>query len=1199
MAGNQTDNLLLLDLTTGLSRTPELGGTPDTLQLSTDFELISGANMLVDGNLVVNGTTTTVHSEQVNINDNHLYLNADYTTTVAQTGGIVANVLPTATNDTVAAGGFTAGVPATSNPTVITTGSATFSAGDVIQVSGANDQSNDGIFEVESHVGTTLTIRGVGTVGATQDWMLNDFVTDSTVAGTITLVNVNVLRGTSSGDWETATTSTTTALTYNTFTAQGVVDLQEAYEQGNTITTDAGNGSVVIAGTELLSVTATGGIDLDTVFDADVSTFDVQMTGANGFSIDGTAASNVTVDAGDLTLSTTTSGNVVVNSVAALDVDAATTVTVDTADAADASGNDITVTAGSSTAGAADGASIVLTPGDGDITGVAGFVNITSPADEDEILLQIESTGTGANAAAFFTGTSDPSASVTADAGSLFLRDTGAGAVAYLNTSTGSGTTWTAFSTGAGNNLQQAYEAGNTIVTDTTNGDFDISGTEAISLDASSASNFTVDGADLVLSTTTSGELDLTSAGLMDVNAGAGLDIDVTGAFDTLSTGAFSVDGTGASNVTADAGDLTLSTTTSGSLLLDGQDGVEINSAGGALEIGNDADTGAINVGTGAAARTITVGNATGATAVNFDSGTGAFTFDSTVGGTTAVAIVTTTGADGDSVEWFVSDLDPSAGGGVAAPVGSTLWRDSGGAGTTGELWLKTGAAATAWEQVATGDTTETLQEAYEAGNTIVTDTTNGDFDVSGTEAISLDAQTASNFTVDGADLVLSTTTSGELDLTSAGLMDVNAGASLDIDVTGTFDMLSTGLFTIAGTGNSTVSATSGDLGLSTLVTGSVLVDGIDGIELNSGSGAINVGNDADTGAINVGTGAAARTITVGNSTGATGVVVDVGTGEFALNSTVGEADPIATLTTTGASGDSVELFVGDNDPSGSVTGLAGSLFMRDTGTTGELYINTSTGSGTAWTQVATGGSVTLQNAYEGGNTITTDTTNGDFDVSGTEAISLDASAASNFTVDGADLTLSTTTSGTVDITSADDIQMTFETNNATAMVIDDGTNNFVTFDSTTGELAVEVNEFMDIVGNGAGVTLTAGEAISAGDVVTIEGTSGDAILADADTGTTLDGLAIGVAAYGAVDTTPVKVYTVPGSLIPVNFSAAPAASLNGRPVFVSTTPGEGTTTAPTGSGNVVYLIGILQGADGADTSPLVLYQPQFIAVRP
>lgn len=1140
MAGNQTDNLLLLDLTTGLSRTPELGGTPDTIQLSTDFELISGANMLVDGDLVVNGTTTTVHSEQVNINDNHLYLNADYTTTVAQTGGIVVNVLPTATSDTVAATGFTAGVPATSNPTVNTTGSGTFSAGDVIQISGANEQANDGIFEVDSHVGTTLTIRGVGTVGTTQDWVQNDFVTDSTVAGTITLVNVNVLRGNSTGDWETATTSTTTGLTYNTITQQGTVDLQSAYEEGNTITTDAGNGNVVVAGTELLNVTATGGIDLDTVFDADVTTFDVQMTGANGFSIDGTAASNVTADAGDLTLSTTTSGSVLVDGVDGVEVNS-TGGALQIGNDADTGAINVGTGAAARTitVGNATGATAV------NFDSGTGAFSFDSTVDEATALMTLTTTGANGDSVEFFVGDSDPSGTVTGLAGSLFFRDTGTTGELYLNTSTGSGTTWTQLATGAGNNLQQAYEAGNTISVTAAEGIITFS-------NSTDATN--------VL------EVSRTFAG-----AGVGIDLNM---------------GAGTTGVGLD-----IDSASSGNAV-----DIAATGAGDALFVNN--------TGTGAA---LTVQDG------------GADVLDVSAAG--AVAVTPTSGQDATITVAGAGavDIDAAAGGVTIDGVGG---------------------------------------------------------------GISLDSDTASNFTTTGADLTISTATSGELDLTSAGLMDVNAGANLDIDVTGTYDMLSTGTFTIAGTGNSTVNATSGNLGLSTLVTGEVLIDGIDGVEINSSGGAIDIGNDADAQAINVGTGAAARTITVGNATGATAVDFDSGTGAFSFDSTVGEATPLMVLTTTGASGDSVDLFVGDNSPDGSVTGQAGSLFMRDTGATGELWINTSTGSGTTWTQVATGGSVTLQNAYEGGNTITTDAGNGDVTINGTEdfvvggsvdvdfdttgSISFDADVASNFTVDSddltlstttsgdvlvsaadeldltsgglmdvnaganldvdvtgtmdflstgafsidgtgasnvtadtGDLTLSTTTSGTLDITSADDIQMTFETNNATAMVIDDGTNNFMTFDSTTGELAVEVNEFMDIVGNGAGVTLTAGEAISAGDVVTIEGTSGDAILADADTGTTLDGLAIGVAAYGAADTAPVKVYTVPGSLIPVNFSAAPAASLNGRPVFVSTTPGEGTTTAPTGSGNVVYILGILQGADGADTSPLVLYQPQFIAVRP
>ena len=143
-----------------------------------------------------------------------------------------------------------------------------------------------------------------------------------------------------------------------------------------------------------------------------------------------------------------------------------------------------------------------------------------------------------------------------------------------------------------------------------------------ISLDAAGASNFTVTGNTLVLSTITSGELDITAAGLLDVNAAANMDIDVTGTFDMLSTGAFSIDGTGVSNVTATSGSLTVSTATSGSLILDGVALVDIN-AGANLDVDV---TGTVDIlatstfsidGTGASNVTATSGNLTLSTATS------------------------------------------------------------------------------------------------------------------------------------------------------------------------------------------------------------------------------------------------------------------------------------------------------------------------------------------------------------------------------------------------------------------------------------------------------------------------------------------------------------------------------------------------------------------------------------------------------
>lgn len=281
------------------------------------------------------------------------------------------------------------------------------------------------------------------------------------------------------------------------------------------------------------------------------------------------------------------------------------------------------------------------------------------------------------------------------------------------------------------------------------------------------------------------------------------------------------------------------------------------------------------------------------------------------------------------------------------------------------------------------GGTVTNLQTAYEGGNTIVTSAAEGDLDVSGTEAISLDAGAASNFTVSSADLLLSTTTSGDVNVTSAGDVDVD-GTSVQIDATtnSNFTMsaaaAATRTLTVsatnagAGTGNIAIAADDninlfGTDYVSSL-SGAATIDAAGGVEINSTGGGLQLGNDADTGDINIGTGAAARDITIGNTTGATSVTVDVGTGEFALNSTVGEDDPIATLTTTGTDGDAVELFVGSNDPNGSVTGLAGSLFFRDTGAGAELYLNTSTGSGTTWTQLQTTASTGTTAILQWGN---------------------------------------------------------------------------------------------------------------------------------------------------------------------------------------------------------------------------------------
>lgn len=137
--------------------------------------------------------------------------NVGYTTTSQVAVGLVgANVEATATTDTVN-GSYVLGVAATSNPSVTTTGSATFSANDIIQISGG---PNDGIYEVLSHTGTTLTIKGVGTTPPTDAFFKGQWGSTANDGAAITKVNVIATRISSAGAFEISTKSATTPLSY-------------------------------------------------------------------------------------------------------------------------------------------------------------------------------------------------------------------------------------------------------------------------------------------------------------------------------------------------------------------------------------------------------------------------------------------------------------------------------------------------------------------------------------------------------------------------------------------------------------------------------------------------------------------------------------------------------------------------------------------------------------------------------------------------------------------------------------------------------------------------------------------------------------------------------------------------------------------------------------------------------------------------
>jgi len=236
-------------------------------------------------------------------------------------------------------------------------------------------------------------------------------------------------------------------------------------------------------------------------------------------------------------------------------------------------GTDIEVTSGDA---------IQLSNTGGSIDDSSGTVTITTPAEDGITIVSTYALGSSPIVLDTTAGTGDitlsPGGDIALDYGTWPSAD---GTSGQVLTTDGAGTlSWTTPGGGV-SDLQGAYDGGNTVVTTPTGGDFDVSGSEAVSLDSSSASNFTVDGADLTLSTTTSGDVNVSSAAIVDVD-GAGVSIDATGAF--------SIDGGDTSNVSVTGADLTISTITTGNVFVTGADDVRI-SGGSSGFIGLDGPT--------------------------------------------------------------------------------------------------------------------------------------------------------------------------------------------------------------------------------------------------------------------------------------------------------------------------------------------------------------------------------------------------------------------------------------------------------------------------------------------------------------------------------------------------------------------------------------------------------------------------------
>ena len=1033
------------------------GATALVLLAGTGGASLTGS-LTITGNLDVNGTTTTVDSANVLINDPHLYINSGYTSVAGKTGGMVVNYLPTATSTTVAAGGFVAGVVATSNPTVATVGAATFSASDIIQISGSNNSDNDGLFEVLSHAANVLTIRGVGVTATVQDFTQNQFITNTTVAGTITKINVSVLRSGTDGVWETAIGSTTglvfgdlaadsngiSALTsaevdqlenINTTTISttqwgylGALD--QGLTQASNVTFNQITGTLQTAAqTNITSVGTLTGLTVSGAFTVTTGA-NVTNIGADG----GTGAINIGTGAATRTVNI---GNTTAGSNVNIDIPNDGICYIggmelrrwDVADPIDAllagtafgnvidgqpSGNFTIGVRGGVVAdnfavvGNTDGTKIYTTVlfavgMDGTVSlGTAALTGAMNIGTAGARTITIGN-ATGATTLALNSGTGDitltSTDAVIIDCAGLLELNSSAGAISVGNDANNG-----AINIGSATTAGRVITIGN--ITGTTAVDIK-SGSGNVNITGNMTVTGTVDGRDV---STDGSNLDTlyTTIGLsaltsLEVDQLENIGSTAISALQWGYLGGMNQHVSTTTNVLFAGIDITTTVDMSvtGAITISSTTGsisMDVSNAAAAINIGGTASNANIEIGGATTAgRIINIGNFTGTTAINIASGTGGI--DLTTVSTGSINLNSANALSIDSAGILAIN---SSGG--AINIGSSTASQPINIGGAGTRTITIG-SATASVVVTTGtgdlkvNTTQLVVDQSTARVGIGTAAPSQTLDVSGTTGARIMLQN----TGDSSAVIHLKNSTGENyiftgqtgDLPGYLVLRTSAGKHMALEG-GTGSNIE--IYT-AGTGQITLSSPAALWLLS-----------VTNLSLNCSTGAINIGNDAVTGTINLGT-SGARTINIGN-TGATTLLLDC-SGALELNSSAG-AISIGNDATNGAINIGVSSSTGRTLTIGNITGTSRLVLQSGTGDvdissqdaitldcSGVLELNSSGGAISIGND-ANNGAINLGSGSTAGRTIVIGNSNGTTSLSlqsGSGAINIGTAAAKTITI--------------------------------------------------------------------------------------------------------------------------------------------------------------------------------------------------------
>jgi len=998
-----------LDATLGLDVT----GGPFVVGANKFTVAVATGDTVIAGNLTVQGTEYIIHSEEVLIADNHLYLNAEYTVAVAQTGGLVINTLPSGTagkRAAVIATGFTAAVvdPAANAYVYVTTGK-TFATADIIQVSGAANPKNDGIYEVLAYNDTTgkLTIRGIGVTARVEDFTESDFATDATVQGDVVVVNLSVLRAGTDGKWETSYAAATPFV----FTdIDASVTLQEAYDNSGAqpiilmddndaaalsfdstgkvgilklVTTD---GSEAVSMSGNLGVSGTLGVTLQADFAANVdASFGIDIDAdSKSLTIGAGADFGILHDGTDTTMTSATGDLIIDNTL----VTGSTIMRLGT----DTSATDFQVQNNSAASYfTVDASGVVGLSVAGKATTVAGSMAVTQALTLSSTSSQVVTlVSAGALATTTLTenhATNDGTAlsvGITQGAtgrtggaltGLLVTAVSNTADVDYqmnaltLNANTVGGPP------GAGANISaiRVGQGFGKLMDLTAMG----SGTSKINLADNQSSAFSVAEAASIYMTfvTTDGaeavnfSKNVGITGNLAQSTGTAV-LTTNGNSSFTSSGSLTFTAGGASVWSASVGDLTLQASTNSLILTSAEataDAIRINASNAAGGIDADAGTGGIAL------------DATGASHFTL---TGAV--DLTLYSTAGSVIVQGGEAAVDAVRIYASN----AAGGIDIDAGATSGAIAVNAG--GAINLTAGAGS-AWGITGTLD--------LDASGALAINSSAGTISL-GNDAV---AQNISIGTAGARTIALGNTTNDTA-------VNITSGAAATITV-GSLSAADDLTISVTGTTDSSLVLSSTGTGVDAVKISGVAGNGTGGVDIDSGTGGITIDS---TGAVSIDS-AAASNFTV---TGAFDLTLSSSGGSAIVSG--GEAAADAVKIQAGAVGGGIDIDAGtagiaiDSTGAIALNGAAASNFSVS-GAGIDMTIASAAGR-----SVLQGGEAAVDAVYivasDGAGGIDVNAGTGGITIDTTGALSLDSAAASNFTVTGAfDLTLYST-AGSVNI---------------------------------------------------------------------------------------------------------------------------------------------------------------------------------------